>query len=809
MSRFILLWASLALAPILGASTLDDRVEALLKRMTLEEKASLTSGLDNMQTRAIPRLGIPALLMTDGPNGVRWDRSTAFPTGICLAANWDVGLAQRVGSALAREAKGKGRNMLLGPCVNINRHPFGGRNFESYGEDPWLASRVAVAWVSGLQQGGVAASTKHFAANNQETLRMSIDARVDERVLREIYFPAFEAAVKEAHTLTVMCAYNQLNGKHCSANAWLLDQVLKKEWGFQGLVVSDWGATHEGPGAAEAGLDLEMPGPGTYMGKALLGAVPESVLTEQARRILRVMFQLGLFDHATPAPDPALANSAENQAVAKEVAEGGAVLLKNEGQALPLDLSKIHVLAVIGPGAASARVGGGGSSEISPPYSISPLAGLQERLKGKVEVLYAPGKSMDEELDAVPASALRGLKAEYFSNQEFKGSPVLKRDEAKVDFDWGRGSPDPSIPDDHFSARFSGELFSTEGGDFRLGCKGDDGFRLYIGGKLLVEDWGDHAAETRSAPFHMDKGKAYPFKIEYFENTGDASIQLGWRPATDGMAEAMALAKRADAVLIFTGLSRNFEGEGSDRVDFSLPQGQDEMILALAAANPRCVVVLQSGSPVNVEPWIGKVPALMQAWYGGMEGGRALASLLVGDLSPSGKLPVTFPRRLADVPSEGNFPGDGKTVRYDEGLFVGYRHYDSHGVEPRFEFGKGLSYTHFEYSGLSLSSQAAGVGALATFSLKNVGPTEGAEVAQLYVRPPKGPLPRPLQELKAFEKVRLKPGESRTLSLPLAQRAFQYYDPSKQAWVADPGSYAIVVGSSSRDIRLKGALDLK
>ncbi len=809
MKKLMLVLALLATGSV-HAKSVDERVEDLLKRMTLKEKASLSAGLDNMHSRAIPRLGIPELRMTDGPNGVRWDKTTAFPTGIVLAASWDLALADSMGKALARESKGRGRNVLLGPCININRHPFGGRNFESYGEDPWLTSRLGVTWVNALQAQGIGASTKHFAANNQETLRDTIDAKVDERSLREIYLPAFEAAVKEANTATIMVAYNRLNGAYCSANDILQNKILKDEWGFKGLVVSDWGATHEGAGAARGGLDLEMPGPGRFMGDKLVaeveqGRLAESVVTEQARRILRVTLELGLMEKPSK-EDASLVNTKENQAVARAIAEGGAVLLKNERQALPLDLTKIKRLAVVGPSAATARVGGGGSSQIAPPYAVSPLQGLRERLKGKVEILYAQGTEMDEEVETLPASALRDVKAEYFDNKELKGTAVLTRAEKRVNFDWGLKSPSSKIAKDNFSARIKGTLIAPVTGDLRLGCRGDDGYRLKLDGKLIVDNWTEHAAETKAGVVSVVKGKSYAFELEYFESAGDASISLGWQVPRDHSAEALAAAKAADAVLVFVGLSDHYESEGSDRKDFSLPGGQNELILAMTKVNKHVVVVMQSGSPVNVEPWIGQVGALLQAWFPGMEGGNALAALLVGDKNPSGKLPVTFPKRLVDVPSNNNFPGDGKIVRYEEGIFVGYRYYDTKNVEPRFAFGHGLSYTTFQYSDLNVVRK--GTGATVTFTLKNTGSRAGAEVAQLYVSPPKSALPRPKHELKAFDKIKLEAGESRTVTLNLNERSFQYWSPAKAGWTADAGTYGLAIGSSSRDMRLNGNIQL-
>ncbi|MFA5138106.1 MAG: glycoside hydrolase family 3 C-terminal domain-containing protein [Elusimicrobiota bacterium] len=654
-----------------------DRTEALLRAMTLEEKASLTAGLDEMAGRGVPRLGIRPLRMTDGPNGVRWGKTTAFPSGISLASSFDPELARRVGEALALETLGRGRNILLGPCIDINRHPFGGRDFEGFGEDPFLSGRMAVGWIEGLQSQGVGASVKHFAANNQETLRTTIDARVGERALRELYLPAFEAAVREAHAWTVMAAYNRLNGPYCSASRWLLRELLKKEWGFKGLVVSDWGATHEGPGALSAGLDLEMPGPGAFMGGGLAKTARRDELEDAVRRILRVSDALGALDRDAR-ENEYLMNKAETQALARETAEAGSVLLKNEGDALPLE--NVRKLAVIGPSAAQARVGGGGSSEVSPPYAVSPLEGLRELLKGKVELVYAQGSLLGDELDPLPKAA------------------------------------------------FSEDL----------------------------------------------------------------------------LGQAVEAAKKADAAVVFTGLSKEYESEGVDRKNFGLPKEQDELIAAVAAANPRTVVVLLAGSPVDVEPWIGKVKALLVAWFPGMEGGRALARLLTGQANPSGRLPVTFPKQLADVPSSADFPGDSREVRYREGLFVGYRHYDSRNVEPRFPFGHGLSYTKFEYSGLRLERK--GPLAVARLTVKNAGTRPGAEVVQAYVRPLRPRLERPFQELKAFSKILLDPGESREIVLHLPKRAFQAWNDERHAWVVDGKGFEIRVGASSRDIRLSEKL---
>ena len=797
-----------ALAP--AAGDIEARVSGLLAKLTLEEKLTLTSGLDGFATRPIPRLGIPSVHMTDGPNGVRWgENATAFPTGIALAATWDQALVAEAGSLMAMEARGRGREVLLGPCINIARHPFGGRGFEGYGEDPYLTGRLAVAWINGLQAQGVGASLKHFAANNQETRRTSIDTIVEERVLREIYLPAFEAAVKEAKPATVMAAYNKLNGYHCSANSWLLNKVLKDEWGYQGVVVSDWGATHEGAGALEAGQDLEMPGPGDFMGPKLLadakaGKLDPASIDKAASRMLRLIVSLGLMDGKAATENKRAVNTPAAQAVARRAATEGAVLLKNEGALLPFTKSKVKRLAIIGPSAASARVGGGGSSEVKPPYAIAPLQGLKEAYGKDVEIIYAEGASLGDDLKPVPASAWKELKAEYWDNAKLAGEPKLRRLEKALDYDWRQNAPDGSLPKDGFSAHWRGTLIAPGSGRYRQGLRGDDGYRLKVDGKPLLEDWSDHAAQTKAADIDFEAGKAYSVEVEFYENGGDASLQLGWLPPQDLLADAVAAAKKADAAIVFTGSSAQFESEGFDRSQFGLPPKQDELILAILAANPRTAVVLLTGSPVDMEAWVEKVPAVLQAWFPGLEGGNALADLISGKANPSGKLPLSFPKKLDDVPSNKNFPGSETTVRYSEGLMVGYRHFDTANIEPRFPFGHGLSYTHFTYSDLKAVSTPKG--ATLSFTLANEGALPGAEVPQVYIRPLKNKVVRPLQELKAFDRVLLKPGEKRLITLPLDDRAFSYWHPTQKAWTIDKGSYEIRVGASSRDVRLKAVV---
>jgi beta-glucosidase len=690
---------------------LEARVDDLLGRMTLEEKILLLHADSKFTTAAIPRLGIPRRWLSDGPHGVRedigpdtWtpagrtdDFATCMPCGIALAAAWNPDLAQSAGGVIGEEALARGKQIMLGPAVNIMRTPLCGRNFEYFGEDPFLTSRIAVGYIRGEQSKDVASCVKHFAANNQETERGTIDVEMDERTLREIYLPSFKAAVQEAGVWTVMGAYNKFRGQHCCHNDYLLNKILKGEWGFNGLVVSDWAGAHDTREAALNGLDLEM---GTerayndfYLASPFLeglrtNAFPMSVLDDKVRRNLRVM----IATHVLDGRPPGAINTKEHQATARRVAEEAMVLLKNEGGALPLDPNKIKTLAVIGENATRPQTHGGQSSEIKAFYEILPLDGILQRVGRQVNVTYAIG------YDAPPGDR-RSTRP--------------------------RNGIDPL-------------------------------------------------------------------------------------PAAVLSDRAVDAARAADAVIFIGGLNHDlgFDCESRDRKDMKLPYGQDDLLARVLEANPHTVVVLVSGSPVEMSPWLERAPAVLQAWYSGMEGGNALARILFGDVNPSGKLPCTFPRRLEDSPAHNlhAYPGTNGVVRYEEGLLVGYRWFDTKQIEPLFPFGHGLSYTSFDYSALHLAESAGTNGPTVNveFELSNTGGREGAEVAQVYVQDLQSALPRPLKELKGFKKVSLKPGVKQTVSIPLDRSAFAYYDPEKKGWVAEAGEFKILVGSSSRDIRLEG-----
>lgn len=806
------------------SAPLDARVEDLLRRMTLDEKITLLGGGgDGFETRPIGRLGVPPLRMSDGPAGVGSAPGTAFPAGIALAASFDPGLVREVGAALGRETRAADLDVLLGPCVNIARVPQGGRVFESFGEDPFLAARIAQAYVQGLQSQGALASVKHFALNNQETGRNDIDVRADERTMREIYLPAFEAAVR-AGAWTVMAAYNRVNGPFATESRFLLERVLKDEWGFRGPVMSDWGATHDAGLAADGGLDLEMP-TNDHFGPALralvaAGRVSESAIDEKARRVLRALVVSGRLD-APPAPRPPRGEirGARSREVAARAARAGVVLLKNDRDALPLGGRRPRTVAVIGPNAAVARVGGGGSSQVVAPGAGSLLDGLRARAPEGMAIRYEIGARGPADFAALdpgwlspPSGPGRGLRAEFFAGTELAGPPRLTRVDRGVDFDWGWLPPDPRLPADHYSVRWSGRLTPARGGALRFAVRSDDGCRLWIGGKRIIDDWHNHAAETRTGTIDLEAGRSYDLRLEYYQSGGAAMVRLGWFPPPgDEFARAVALARGADAAVVAVGLSDQLEAEGYDRAGLALPAGQDELIEAVAAVNPRTIVVVNSGGPVLMERWIDTVPAVVQAWYLGQEGGTALADVLLGRADPGGRLPLTFPRREEDSPARGHFPGDGRRVDYAEGVFVGYRGYDARGVEPRFPFGHGLSYARLRVSDLRVAARAAAAAAPlveAEATVTNVSDRPGEDVVQLYIGEPGAPLPRPPRELKGFAKVSLRPGQSRRVVFRLERRAFAHFDP-RRGWTADPGRYAISVGRSSRDLPLTQEVLLK
>ena len=803
----------------------EKRVDSLLSQMTLDEKIEMIGGINDFFTRPIPRLGIPSLKMSDGPMGVHdYGLTTAYPAGIALAASWDVDLANRFGVAMGQDARAHGVHFILGPGVNIYRAPMNGRNFEYFGEDPFLASRMSVAVIQGMQSQRVIATAKHFAGNNSEFARMTLSSDIDERTLREIYLPAFEASVKEGHVGAVMDAYNLVNGIYMTQNAYLNNEILKKEWKFDGIDMSDWGGTHDAVAAANGGLDLEMPSP-TFMNRdALLpalkdGRISVATIDDKVRRILRTAIAFGFFDQ--PQTDIGIPTySQEGRQAALEVARGSMVLLKNSGNLLPLDENKVKTIAVIGPDAYPAVISGGGSAESKPFNSVSCLEGISNRLGRKAKVLYAvdvpPLDEVFENSEFVTApNGEAGLKGEYFSNEELKGTPALVRTDKHVHFDWGEGSFAPGEPVDHFAIRWTGYYVPKETGDYKFYTSADDGVRLYVGDDIAIDDWLPHSQTLDIASRHLEAGQPYKIRLEYFDSVSTAIVGFGVARAEAYVGrDTKPLAANADAVIICVGFDPKTEGEGFDR-PFQLPGGQDELIRQISAVNKNVIVVVTAGGNVDMTRWIDSVPAILHAWYPGQEGGTALAQILFGDTSPSGKLPASFERRWEDNPTFHSYYPDnpdkgGDRVTYSEGVFVGYRGFDRSATKPLFAFGYGLSYSTFAYSKLSVTPQSGNLNepVSVSFDVKNTGRRVAAEVTELYVGDSHASVPRPAKELKGFAKVDLKPGEARRVTLTLDRRAFSFYDVTKKDWSAEPGDFTILVGGSSDNIQLRSMFTL-
>ncbi len=809
-----------------ASKPVEDRISDLLSKMTLEEKVSMLSGdSSGFDTKGIARLGIPAIHLSDGPLGVRTGNATSFPAGVLMAASWDTSLINEVAKAMAEETKAKGKSYLLGPCVCIQRFPFGGRNFESYSEDPFLASRMAVNWVKGLQSENVMASVKHFAMNDQEFERNNYNVVADERTMREIHLPAFEAAVKEGGAWSVMSAYNIVNGHHCSENKHLLTDILKNDWGFKGFVVSDWVSVYSTVNAANAGLDLEMPVGIHFAKDSLLQAIKDGKITEETindkvSRLLRAMFSIGLFDGERIADTTVLHSDAHKQLTLK-AAESGIVLLKNQNNILPLDNSKLKSIAVIGPNSDVCQSGGGGSSLVIPYYKVSPLEGITKRAGNSIKINFAKGANIDlpkvypieQQFLFTPDKKENGLKAEYYNNTNLTGDPVLIKSEKLINNNWGMGSPDSKVNKDFFSIRYTGWLKIQKTKTCKLYTISDDGVRLYINDKLIINDWTQHGSTYDFAKYTFEANKDYKIKVEFFDNSGEAVLKLGWTydqpdESEEFLQEAVQKAKESDVAVIFAGLSATYESEGLDPAKMDLPGDEEELIKAVAKVNPNTIVVLNGGISLEVAPWINNVKGLIDMFYSGQETGNAIASILFGDVNPSGKLPFTFLKNPEQSPVWKQYNSKDLTVKYDEGVFVGYRYYDINKVEPEYPFGYGLSYTTFEYSNIK-STELNNRTFEVSFDVKNTGKVKGDEVSELYISQEKPSVPRPIKELKGFSKVSLNPGETKTVTIKIIERDFAYWSPDSNGWKVDTGKYDIMVGSNSRQIYLNSIIDLK
>jgi len=824
---------------------MEARIDALVPQLSLEEKVSLVAGCDLWHTPGVARLGIPGLKVTDGPSGARGATftggltSASFPCGSAIAASWNVELVGELGEALAEETRSKGCEVLLGPTVNLHRHPLGGRHFECYAEDPVLSAEIAVAWIRGLQRLGVACCVKHYVANDSEFERMTISSDVPERALRELYLLPFEHAVKRGGAWSLMSSYNRVNGSYASEHHELLRGVLKGEWGFDGAVISDWFGTHDGAACARGGLDVEMPGPPRHYGSELLaalksGAVPEADLDEMVRRVLRLGLRTGAFER-TGGEKPAerADDRPAHRALARRLATEAIVLLRNVGGALPLlGGHPVRRLAVIGPNARYTALQGGGSARVSPHYEVSALAGIRARAeRAGVELAYAAGCTSHKRLPlpdpawlAPPAGSGPGLALELWNGLAAEGAPVATRTPRRLDFTWLGGvaeGVDPAA----FSAQLSGRFTPPESGRwaFSLTCAGRA--RLFVGDALVVDVWdryerGDSFFGLGSAEavghVELEAGRSVALRVEYArrESPFVAGLRVGCLPPLpdDAFESAVALARASDAAVVVVGSDAEWESEGHDRKDLGLPGRQAELVRAVAAANPRTIVVLNTGAPADIEGF-DAAPAALQLWFGGQEAGNALADVLFGDADPGGRLPTSWPRRLEDTPAFASYPGERGHVLYGEGVFAGYRHYDLRGVEPRFPFGHGLSYARFAFGEprVELDEEAGPAGRVsirASLEVANVGERPGREVVQLYVADPESSLARAPQELRAFAKVTLAPGERRTVQLSLGSAALAAWDPARRAWVAEAGVYELRFGRSSREILARARVAL-
>lgn len=799
----MILALTLAFARLAHQDPIEQRVENALRQLTLDEKIDLIAGYRGFDIRPIPKAGLPLMHMSDGPAGLRNDGpSTAYPAPVNIAAAFDPELARRYGVAIGRDARSRGVNIWLGPGMNLSRIPQNGRNFEYFGEDPYLASQTAVGVVQGVQSQGVVATIKHFAANNHENDRFTDSADVDERTMRELYLRSFEACVKEGKTWAVMSSYNRLNGVYASENPFLI-HTLKDEWGFKGIYMSDWGATHSALGAAKAGLDLEMPGPDNFNAanlKPLIasGELPMSAVDDKVRRIIRTGYAMDFDkrpqrDESIPRDDP------QNSETALQIAREGIVLLQNKGNFLPFEKGKVHRIVVMGPNAATAVTGGGGSSFVEPFHSVSVLDAVREIAGSDVQV---EGRPWASETNFAPRiEGLQGsLHAEYFANRRLQGAPAVTRDETAIDHDWS-GGPVEGIGHENFSVRWTGTVRPAESGTYLLLARTDDGVRIDVDGKRIIDHWHERGATTDAVPIQLTGGQDHAIKIEYFQAAGDAVARVGLLPQNGQIREAVRGLEDADAVVMCIGFNPSLEGEGQDR-PFELPAFQRLVLDEVVRRGKHVVLVNNSGAGVDLAPWADRVTAILQTWYPGQNGNRALAEILFGVTNPSGKLPTTFPRTLAGTYYATAYPPRNGHIVYREGLFIGYRWFDAHHVKPLFPFGYGLSYTKFNLNDFKLRTTQGAVEA--TVTVKNTGSRPGAEVVQLYAGYEQSRVPRPVRELKGFRRVALQPGESKTITIPMDVSAVAYYDVARHAWVDEAGQVDVWLGTSSENLPLHG-----
>jgi beta-glucosidase len=841
-----------------GSNNVEQRVKNILNQMTLDEKLSYIGGTSTATTygvfniRGIPRLGLPEIDMCNGPLGIQsliGQDPTRYPAGLALAATWNRDRALARGRQMGRDARARAFYVDLGPGVDPYRTPLGGRNFEyNTGEDPFLGGQLVAPLISGMQKQQVWADVKHFACNEQEYRRESINIEVDQRALREIYLPPFEAAVKQGHAASVMGALNAINGNFACENYKLDTKILKTEWGFDGVLLSDYQAIHDGVKAAEAGCDLDMPF-GDFMNAQTLlpaiqsGQISVATIDDKVRRILRKIVSFGFLDRpqldsSIPLDDPASALEALNEA------QEGIVLLRNKGEILPLDRNKVRSIAVLGRLAPGVPATGFGSSFLVAIRSVSELSGIQDQVGPNVRVDFISAGSPDAATATweflPPAGPVEvGLQGQYFNSSDLSGSPALTRIDQEVNFDW---TQDGAIPaaitvanQPSFSAKWTGRMRPTFTGDHLFKVRADGGVQLYVNGQLLIDTFLSPMPPPvygttipTFAKIFLQAGQAYDVKLEYHRTSGFygnsgalEGVQFSWTPLV-----VPPILASYDAVVMCQGIDNEYDGEGIDLAfkfedqgeaglekAIIMPEYQDELIQNVVGTNPRTIVVLHGTGNFDVQNWINEVPGLLHAWYPGENGGQALAEILFGDVNPSGKLPITMEKLLRDNPTTANYPttSDALSIRYTEGIFVGYRGYEKNNIAPQYPFGFGLSYTTFAYSDIKVDPAVFNgtEPVRVSFTVSNTGKSAGAEVAELYVGQQNPTIDRPIKELKGFQKVFLQPGESQLVTVQLDQRSFAYFNTAKELWDVVPGTYNVLVGGSSQDTTLKGQVSLK
>ena len=806
-------------------------IDQIIKTLTLDEKVSLLSGLNSWYTNKIEKKNIPSIKMSDGPNGVRGDSnsgksSACFPCAISIGSTWDLSLIKDIGVALGEEAQAKDVDVLLGPTINIHRHPLGGRHFESFSEDPFLTGKIATNYVQGVQSKNVAACLKHFVGNDTEYERHSISSNIDAQTLREIYLLPFEMGIKEGNAKVVMSAYNKLNNIFCSSHQDLLIKILKEEWGFDGYVVSDWGAALETIENANGGLDLEMPGPSNVWGKALIDAVEasevsEKLIDDKVKRILTVAEFSNRFQKPQIKAEQAI-DQPKHRLLLRKAAADGMVLLKNEGS-LPLK-KNIKKLAVIGPNALEAQIIGGGSASLRPHYQIHPLEAVQERLGHETEILYSKGCHTHKYLPKINEELMgeqEGFLVEYFDGNQFDKNLILEERLTGSKFWVFEGFAKDVISKEErpdISVRFSCTYKPDISGLHEFEIFGIGKCRLLIDGNELIDNWTSmdpgeafftFGSASKKGVTNLQKGEAYKIEVQYKFEGSFPAVYIGCQAPDDVdiFQEALETASHADDVILIVGTNSDWETEGNDRADFNLPANQNKLIEAILEANQNTVVVINTGSPIHM-PWEKEAKAIIQTWFAGQEFGNALVDILSGEVNPSGKLPTTFPVKIEDTPAYKNYPGKDLQMNYDEKLLVGHRWYEANSMKPLFCFGHGLSFTSFNYQNLEVTTGSDFV-VTCKFEIQNTGDISGLEIAQCYVGFA-SPLPgEPYKTLQGFIKEEIGANELKKVEIKLGPRNFSYWSVETNTWQIREGSYQILIGSSSENILLQTNINLE